>query len=239
MVTLAKQAKERTAEGKKTAVHIVTLGPLTNLAAAIRESPTAFEGGHVRMHIMGGCGSGRGNVTRLAEFNVHADPVAAAEVFLALSKKGAPNTATVYPWEMCVANALPWKVFDELVVKGGSDAQKFLASISKNVYDPNASSEKRSSAGAVICDALAVALAISSGDELVGACELAHVEVETNRSSLALGATVLDFGHCYDGVDRERTVRWVTGTDLAGVLADALRQAAATKTCRLSQYPFS
>lgn len=58
---------------------IVALGPLTNLALAIERDP-----GWVRrvagISIMGGS-AGVGNVTRVAEFNVWADPEAAARVF--------------------------------------------------------------------------------------------------------------------------------------------------------------
>jgi inosine-uridine nucleoside N-ribohydrolase len=56
---------------------IVALGPLTNVAALLREEPELFEG--VEVIWMGG-GLGRGNATPLAEFNAWADPRAAAEL---------------------------------------------------------------------------------------------------------------------------------------------------------------
>ncbi len=62
------------------ALTIVTLGPLTNLALALRRDPGAFS--HVaRIVVMGGAARMPGNATAAAEFNIHCDPQAAAEVF--------------------------------------------------------------------------------------------------------------------------------------------------------------
>ena len=62
-------------------VTLVTLGPLTNLALALRSDP-AFLRSRVRRHVaMGGNIAAAGNSGGLAEFNVWCDPEAAAEVF--------------------------------------------------------------------------------------------------------------------------------------------------------------
>jgi inosine-uridine nucleoside N-ribohydrolase len=64
-------------------VTLVTLGPLTNLALALRNDP-AFLRSRVTRHVaMGGNIAGAGNSGGLAEFNVWCDPEAAAEVFAA------------------------------------------------------------------------------------------------------------------------------------------------------------
>lgn len=60
---------------------LVCVGPLTNLAAAIALEP-ALPGALRRLVLMGGA-LGRGNVTPEAEFNIHVDPEAAAQVFAA------------------------------------------------------------------------------------------------------------------------------------------------------------
>lgn len=61
-------------------VAVVLLGPMTNLALALRRSPGLAERlGPVV--IMGGARSEGGNITASAEFNIWADPEAAAEVF--------------------------------------------------------------------------------------------------------------------------------------------------------------
>ena len=60
-------------------VRVVALGPLTNLALAIERDPTWVDR-IAGISFMGGSTAG-GNVTAAAEFNVFADPEAAARVF--------------------------------------------------------------------------------------------------------------------------------------------------------------
>ncbi len=62
------------------ALTIIALGPLTNLALALRRAPDALSGVR-RIVVMGGAARMPGNVTAAAEFNVYCDPQAAAEVF--------------------------------------------------------------------------------------------------------------------------------------------------------------
>ena len=61
------------------AVTLVTLGPLTNVALALRQDPVAMRGFR-RLVVMGGAAAVPGNVTPAAEFNVWADPEAAQAV---------------------------------------------------------------------------------------------------------------------------------------------------------------
>ena len=61
-------------------ISLVTLGPLTNVALALlREPELAQRVDHC--YIMGGIGSGHGNVTPTAEFNIWVDPEAAKIVY--------------------------------------------------------------------------------------------------------------------------------------------------------------
>lgn len=62
-------------------VHLVATGPLTNIALALRAEPRITEWA-ASFIIMGGSYT-RGNTTPAAEFNIYADPEAAAEVFAA------------------------------------------------------------------------------------------------------------------------------------------------------------
>lgn len=62
-------------------VHLVATGPMTNIALALRKEPRVAEWA-ASFVIMGGSFT-RGNTTPAAEFNIYADPEAAAEVFAA------------------------------------------------------------------------------------------------------------------------------------------------------------
>lgn len=62
------------------AVDIAVLGPMTNVALALRAEPTLQDRVR-RVVVMGGAASEGGNITRFAEFNIWADPEAASEVF--------------------------------------------------------------------------------------------------------------------------------------------------------------
>lgn len=62
------------------ALTLVTLGPLTNIAAALQVDP-GLAAAVSRCIIMGGTGQGRGNITPVGEYNFWADPEAAQIVF--------------------------------------------------------------------------------------------------------------------------------------------------------------
>lgn len=80
--------------GREPARHdLVTLGPLTNIAAALERDPlllTRF--GHT--YLMAGSPDGVGNVEALGEYNVWADPDAATAVF------AAPGDKTMIGWNI-------------------------------------------------------------------------------------------------------------------------------------------
>ena len=87
-------------------VDLLMVGPLTNLALALRRTP-GIVGGIGQLTVMGGTLYGRGNVTPAAEFNIFCDPEAAAIVLgagldttsfpgsraLAISSRAATSTA--------------------------------------------------------------------------------------------------------------------------------------------------
>lgn len=60
-------------------VHLVALGPLTNLARLERRFPGTLKG-FASLTVMGGAVNCSGNVTAHAEFNFYSDPLAAQEV---------------------------------------------------------------------------------------------------------------------------------------------------------------
>jgi len=125
VATMVQVAKEAVAAGMP--LTVVTIGPLTNLAIAMREAPEAFESSLIRLVVMGGSANGRGNASRLAEFNVFSDPDAASVVF-----KGWRGEVTVVSWDLCVEQPLPWGVW-ERAVRGRGEV-----SATHNLSDPRA-----------------------------------------------------------------------------------------------------
>ena len=61
-------------------ITLVTLGPLTNVAVALRQDPRIANAVR-KCVVMGGTGRGRGNITPVGEYNFWADPDAAKIVF--------------------------------------------------------------------------------------------------------------------------------------------------------------
>lgn len=88
-------------------VTILALGPLTNLSRALRRDPALAEivGDVV---VCGGTVGGRGTVTAVADFNFHADPVAARHVVRE------PFPKTIVPIDTASAVALGFDLLDRL-----------------------------------------------------------------------------------------------------------------------------
>lgn len=80
-------------------IEIVALGPLTNLAVAMRLAPQAMRR-MKRLSIMGSAGLGTGNVTPLAEFNIWQDAEAAKVVL----EFGVP--ILLVGWDACLDEAM-------------------------------------------------------------------------------------------------------------------------------------
>lgn len=76
---------------------LVALGPLTNVALALKLDPS-LPSRVARLVVMGGAVNGRGNITPFAEFNTHFDPEAAHLVFEAF------ETFDLADWEATLAH---------------------------------------------------------------------------------------------------------------------------------------
>jgi purine nucleosidase len=98
-------------------IDLLMIGPLTNLALALQRDPAVVHG-IGQLTIMGGTVYGRGNVTPAAEFNIYADPDAAAVVFAAEIEK------VVVPWEPCVTHYLSGAEVDALFERIPEGPQK-------------------------------------------------------------------------------------------------------------------
>jgi purine nucleosidase len=92
-------------------VTLLALGPLTNLALALRldeDLPSRVD----ELVIMGGAVNAQGNATSAAEFNFFCDPEAAYSVLRAGFKR-----ITLVPWETCIRAAIPWEAYEQLCTR--------------------------------------------------------------------------------------------------------------------------
>jgi purine nucleosidase/non-specific riboncleoside hydrolase len=105
ITVLIRTFREAAARGGK--ADILMIGPLTNLALALRLDPSIVDGIGT-LTIMGGNVYGRGNTTPAAEFNIYADPEAAHIVLTAGVE------TVVVPWEACVAHYMDGERVDAL-----------------------------------------------------------------------------------------------------------------------------
>ncbi|WP_323015040.1 nucleoside hydrolase [Devosia sp.] len=103
------------AAGEK--IDLLMIGPLTNLALALRLAPD-ITAGIGQLTIMGATVYGRGNTTPAAEFNIYADPEAASVVF------GADIETLVAPWEPCVSHFMTGAEVDALLADIPDSPQK-------------------------------------------------------------------------------------------------------------------
>lgn len=158
---------------------LVALGPLTNLALALRLDP-GLPGRVARCVVMGGAVTGHGNMTPAAEFNIGYDPEAAAIVF-----EGFPRIELA-DWEAVLRHGLPRDGIDRWLA-GDDPRQRFYDAISRG---NRAWSLERDPARWHSADSLAMALALEPG----GAAELVErpVVVDTGHGP-SRGATVVDW----------------------------------------------
>jgi len=91
-------------------VNIICLGPLTNLALAMRLD-TQIPSKIASITMMGGSSSAKGNASVAAEFNIHCDPEACHIVLSTVPPTLSPILVT---WDLCENAAIPWSGFDEL-----------------------------------------------------------------------------------------------------------------------------
>lgn len=157
-------------------ITLVTIGPLTNVAAALDAEPLLAER-VPRIVMMGGAANVPGNITPAAEFNIWADPEAAARVF----ESGIP--ITMVGLDVCEQTHLHQHTVEALA-SGSTELARFVAQAVQPWIDL-----RRVIYGASdlhLYDSLAVAVAFVP--ELVRTHE-AFVAVETEGMHTA-GATV-------------------------------------------------
>ena len=160
---------------------LVCIGPLTNLAMAIRLEPSIIQA-IPEVIVMGGALRHPGNTTPQAEFNVYCDPHAAHIVF----HSGLP--ITLVPLDVTYQVILTQQDVDRLlsipspVSRLIADATRFYMEFHDQFQDI---------LGCVINDPLALALAFAPG--LVDLQSL-YVDVDISEG-VSLGTTFADFYH--------------------------------------------
>lgn len=158
---------------------LAALGPLTNIALALKLDPTLPQR-IARFVVMGGAVTGHGNITPAAEFNIYFDPEAAHIVFQAFEKFDLAD------WEATLAHGLH---HDRVAgwLKADSPRAQFYTRISEKT---RLWSIDRRGDYWYAADALAMALVL----EPQGAQELLERPVSVELQGVhARGATVVDW----------------------------------------------
>jgi purine nucleosidase len=162
-------------------LELIAIGPLTNLALALHldpDLPTRFK----RLVIMGGAIYAQGNTTNFpAEFNIFADPDAAAVVFATWPE------FTMVSWEATMAHGMPLDQFKELLSYDNKRSQ-FLKKVTKTTLAFLKEVLNREMSYAA--DPLAMAVLMEP--EIVKKSEKKYVQVETH-GTLTRGMTVIDW----------------------------------------------
>jgi purine nucleosidase len=155
-------------------ITLVATGPLTNIALAVRREPRLT--GWVRDFVIMGGSASRGNVTPAAEYNIWADPEAAAVVFRA------GWTVTMLGLDVTLRTSATAAVQQRMASLGSLASDLLLPALDqyKSVREP---------AGPPVHDVCAVAYVAQP--DLFG-LRPASVQVET-AGVLTAGMTVTDF----------------------------------------------
>ncbi|WP_149196249.1 nucleoside hydrolase [Luteimonas suaedae] len=158
---------------------LVALGPLTNLALALKLDPTLPQR-VARLVVMGGAVTAHGNVTPAAEFNIAFDPEAARIVF-----EGFPRF-DLADWEAVIAHGFP-HVEAERWLQADSPRASFYEAISRQtrLWSADRRGDLWHSA-----DALAMAWALEPDGALETVERPVVVELEGRHTR---GATVVDW----------------------------------------------
>ncbi len=155
-------------------ITLVATGPLTNIALAVRREPRLAD--WVREFVIMGGSAGRGNVTPAAEYNIWADPEAAAVVFRA------GWTVTMLGLDVTLRTGATAAVLQQMSELGPLGTELLRPALEyRSVSEPG---------GPPVHDVCAVAWVAQP--ELFGLVP-ARVQVEL-AGQLTAGMTVTDFG---------------------------------------------
>lgn len=164
-------------------IEVLTLGPLTNLATALRLFPRLAEAlGTVT--VMGGAYTGKGNVTVAAEYNMYGDPEAAAVVFAAPIK-----AIRLASWELTLDHMIPKAFVEGEYLHGRTPVSAWLKRVCAFLIAASGPDYEKD--GFMIPDPLAAAIAVGP-PSLVTKSVKKRVLVETG-GKYTRGMTLVDW----------------------------------------------
>ena len=176
VLALLRLAREH--EGELT---LIALGPLTNIAAAVRLDPD-FPARIKQFVFMGGTISAQGNTPIVtAEYNIWTDPEAAAITLAAF------DDATMLSWETTLAHGFPWDQFNALCAIDTVNA-RFFSRISQLSAERLQTTYQRPAY--LLPDPLAMAITLRP--ELIRQSGKYFTTVELNGAHTR-GQTVIDY----------------------------------------------
>ena len=185
----------------------VMLGPLTNLALALRLDPT-LPSRVPRLVIMGGAVTGRGNTSVPAEFNIGFDPEAAHLVFAAWPR------FELVDWEATVAHGIEFARFESWL-EGRGPRAAFYQAISRKTRD----FARRGREKMLTADALAMAAVLDPACVVEWAERPVAVELD---GRLTRGATVVDWQRRSGAPDNARIAMRFDQARFEGLVAAGL-----------------
>jgi len=189
-------------------LQVVALGPLGNLALALRLDPTLPERIE-RLVVMGGAVTGRGNITATAEFNVYFDPEAAQIVLDAFPM------LDVADWEATLAHGLAYSHIERWLAAGDARA-RFYAAISRSTRHW---SKGRDDRYWHVADALAMAWALEPEAALEALPRPLAIAL---APGLTRGMSVVDWNRQSGRADNARILRRFDQTRFEQRIARAL-----------------
>jgi purine nucleosidase len=158
---------------------LVALGPLTNLALALKLDPTLPQR-VARLVVMGGAVTAHGNITPAAEFNVYFDPEAAKIVFAAFPR------FELADWEATLAHGLPHAAVEGWLAADSARA-RFYEAVSRQTRSWSAD---RRGEDWLVADAVAMAWALEP--EAALEAQERPIDVDIGQGP-GRGATVVDW----------------------------------------------
>lgn len=164
-------------------IEVIGIGPLTNIAMAIKKDPTIVPK-IKHLWIMGGVHRGPGNIQAVAEFNFYTDPEAAKIVLHSGMRM------TMVPWNVCLADGVMYEsALDEISALKTRGAEFFM---DVNLHVREFEKMKRNVDGVTCPDSMTVALA--ANEDLMVESDMYYVDIELG-SPMMRGYNLVDVEH--------------------------------------------